>query len=127
MTENPQEPSFAAERLRLAGGFHESERDWIVRRMAQLDTHLKSFHPAQVDLEISLKDRDTAGQRVTLACWIRRSTQLHLVATSEQPDLADALNEVRTNLVRQVEDAKTRTEPRNNRALRQPLATGEHG
>jgi ribosome-associated translation inhibitor RaiA len=109
----------------MAGGFHETERDWIVRRMAQLDTHLKSFDPAQIDLEISLKDRDTAGQRVTLSCWIRRATQSHLVATSESPDLATALNEVRTNLVRQIEDAKTRTEPRSNRALRQPLSSGE--
>ncbi|CAM3528338.1 HPF/RaiA family ribosome-associated protein [Kibdelosporangium persicum] len=108
------------QRLHLAAGFHVSERDWIIQRLAALEPRLRSFRDEQVDLEISLKDRDGVGQRVTLECWIRRNTRLHLVSTSSAPELAVALNEVRNGLIRQIDDAKTRTEPRNNRALRHP-------
>jgi ribosome-associated translation inhibitor RaiA len=125
MTAIPQEPDLIDERLHLATGFLESERDWIVRRLAALGPRLRSFHETQIDLEISLKDRHGAGQQVTLECWIRCTPRLHLVSTSSAHELAVALNEVRTGLIRQVDDAKTRTEPRNNRTLRHPETTPE--
>lgn len=122
MTGTPDDPTVISQRLRLASGFHVSERDWIIQRLAALEPRLRSFRDGQIDLEISLKDRDGVGQRVTLECWIRRATRLHLVTTSSAPKLAIALNEVRNGLIRQIDDAKTRTEPRNNRALRHPQA-----
>ncbi|SMD25913.1 Fis family transcriptional regulator [Kibdelosporangium aridum] len=125
MTGIPEKPNLIDERLHLATGFHESERDWIVRRLATLGPRLRSFDAVQVDLEISLKERDGPGQQVTLECWIRRSPRLHLVATSYAHELAVALNEVRNGLLRQIDDAKTRTEPRSNRALRHPQTTAE--
>lgn len=125
MTGIPKEPGLIAERLHLATGFLESERDWIVRRLAALEPRLRSFHEGQVDLEISLKDRHGTGQQVTLECWIRRTPRLHLVSTSCAHELAVALNEVRNGLIRQIDDAKTRTEPRHNRALRHPQTAAE--
>jgi ribosome-associated translation inhibitor RaiA len=125
MTGLPQEPTLIAERLHLDTGFLESERDWIVRRLAALGPRLRSFDEREVDLEISLKDRDRVGQQVTLECWIRCTPRLHLVATSGAQELAVALNEVRNGLLRQIDDAKTRTEPRSNRALRHPQTTAE--
>ncbi|MFC0114059.1 HPF/RaiA family ribosome-associated protein [Kibdelosporangium aridum] len=125
MTEIPEKPNLIDERLHLATGFHESERDWIVRRLATLGPRLRSFDAVQVDLEISVKERDGASQQVTLECWIRRSPRLHLVATSGAHELAVALNEVRNGLLRQIDDAKTRTEPHSNRALRHPQTTAE--
>ncbi|MEV4315487.1 HPF/RaiA family ribosome-associated protein [Actinocrispum sp. NPDC049592] len=122
MTEVPREPDMIGERLHVTSGFLESERDWIVRRMAALGPRLRSFHQGQIDLEISLKDRDRAGQLVTLECRIHRTPGLHLVSTSSARELAVALNEVRNGLIRQINDAKTRTEPHSNRALRHPLA-----
>jgi ribosome-associated translation inhibitor RaiA len=123
MTASPQEPNVIAQRLHLATGFLESERDWIVRRLAALGPRLRSFREIQVDLEISLKDRRGAGQQVTLECWIRRTPSMHLVATSSVHDLSAALNDVRNGLIRQIDDAKTRTEPHSNRTLRHPEAT----
>jgi ribosome-associated translation inhibitor RaiA len=120
MTGTSGDSTVVSQRLRLATGFHVSERDWISERLAALGARLRSFPDAQIDLEISLKDRDGADQRVTLECWIRRATRLHLVSTSSAQELAVALNEVRTSMIRQIDDAKTRTEPRNNRALRHP-------
>jgi hypothetical protein len=125
VTAIPQEPDLIDERLLLGTGFHESERDWIVRRLASLGPRLRSFDAVQIDLEISIKDRDSAGQQVTLECWVRRATRLHLVSTSSEAEVDTALNDVRTSMIRQVDDAKTRTEPRNNRALRHPQPTTE--
>lgn len=116
--ETDQDPSVIAQRLRVASGFLSSERDWIVRRLTALGARLRSFPDTQVELEISLNGRNRADQRVTLECWISRTPRLHLVSTSTARELATALNEVRDELVRQVDDAKTRTEPRNNRARR---------
>ncbi|WP_409496541.1 hypothetical protein [Amycolatopsis sp. cmx-11-12] len=55
---------------------------------------------------------------LTLECRLHRFPGPHLVAGSSAPDLPVALNEVRTDMIRQVDHAKTRTEPRHNRALR---------
>ncbi len=53
---------------------------------------------------------------MTLECWIAGRSRL--VATSSLRRLPAALAEVRDDLRRQLDDAKTRTEPRNNRHLR---------
>lgn len=118
MTENHGVPTVVAERLHLASGFLAVERAWVVGRLGALGLRLRSFADSEVDLKINLKDRNGAGQQVTLECWIRRTPRLHLVATSSATELATAINEVRAELIRQVDDAKTRTEPRHNRVLR---------
>ncbi|SES07658.1 hypothetical protein SAMN05216188_12158 [Lentzea xinjiangensis] len=118
MNENSDDAAVVAQRLHLATGFLATERGWVVERLAALGPRLRSFRDDQIDLEISLKDRQGAEQRVTLECWVNRTPRLHLVATSSERDLSAALNEVRNELVRQVDEAKTRTEPRHNRALR---------
>lgn len=110
--------SVIVERLRLSTGFAASERDWVAERLAALGSRLRSFQDGQVELEIGLKDRHGTGQQVTLECRLHRLPHLHLVATSSAQDLSVALNEVRNDMIRQVDHAKTRSEPRNNRALR---------
>lgn len=100
-----QDPVLIAQRLHLATGFLASERDWVVHRLAALETRLRSFSDTQVELEISLKERHGADQRVTLECWINRTPRLHLVSTSSARDLAMAVSEVRDDLIRQIDDA----------------------
>lgn len=114
----PADASVVAQRLHLATGFHASEREWVVERLAALGSRLRSYRDDQVDLEIAVKDREDIGQRVILQCWISSAHRLHLVASSSEVKLSAALNEVRDELIRQVDEAKTRTEPRHNRALR---------
>ncbi|GAB1511129.1 hypothetical protein JCM33774_31710 [Actinophytocola sp. KF-1] len=120
MRENPEKTNVIADRLHLATGFLASERDWVVRRLGALGSRLRSFPGTEIDLEISLKERNSVGQRVMLECWISRTPRLHLVSTSTARELAVAVNEVRDDLIRQVDDAKTRTAPRNNHARRAP-------
>jgi hypothetical protein len=110
--------AIVAQRLHLATGFLSSERGWVSERLAALGLRMRSFRNDEVDLEVSLKDRQGAGQRVTLECWINCRPRLHFVATSSSRDLSAALGEVRNELIRQVDEAEKRTDPRSNRTLR---------
>jgi ribosome-associated translation inhibitor RaiA len=102
--------------LRLGGGFRADERGRILDHLGNLDHRLRSFRSDAVDLELAVKERDTPSQRTTLAADI--SGWPRLVATSTETSLTKALNEVRDDLIRQITDAKNRTEPRQNRHRR---------
>jgi ribosome-associated translation inhibitor RaiA len=106
--------STVADSLRLGHGFRNDERSMIVERLARLDHRLAGI--AGVELELSVKDRDSRKQRTVLEARVPRWQTL--VATSTEVDIDDALAEVRDDLLRQLNDQKTRNEPRNNRLKR---------
>lgn len=112
----PDEPATVDASLRLGGGLQPDERAGIVAGWPSLDERLRSFRSGSVDLELTVKERATPSQHTTLEAWI--AGQPRLVATSTHADLAQALVEVRDVLIRQITDAKNRSEPRNNRRLR---------
>jgi ribosome-associated translation inhibitor RaiA len=68
-------------------------------------------------MDLFVKDRDTKSQHVTLDVKIDRHDVL--VATSSNTDLDRAFNEVRDEMIRQLSDMKTKSEPRNNKHLRE--------
>ncbi|GIJ80680.1 Sigma 54 modulation protein / S30EA ribosomal protein [Micromonospora phaseoli] len=109
-------PATVAECLRLGAGFSQADRNWIVTQFATLDARLASFHADATELELSVKDREAKGQKVTLECWI--AGRQKIVTTSTEEDLHAALNDARDDLRRKLNDAKTRQEPRNNKHLR---------
>lgn len=90
-------------RLRIGAGFAETERDDILNRLGKLDRRLKRFDADTVDMELSVKGRDTNEQYVTLEAWIAGYERF--VATSREPVLKDALMDVRDDMWRQVDDA----------------------
>jgi hypothetical protein len=92
--------------LRLGKGFADDERGPIVERLRKLDRRLKRFPADGTELELSIKDRDTTSQSVTLECWLPNFPRV--VATSNLPDLRDALMDIREDLWRQIDDAVTR-------------------
>jgi hypothetical protein len=108
--------SVLADRFRLGTGLGEDERETILERMQPLGRRLASFSPETVELELSVKEREGADQRVTLECWMAGRDRL--VSTSRRPAFDDALVEVRDDMIRRINDATTRREPRNNRRLR---------
>lgn len=118
MPDTREGAAIVAQRLNLATGFLATERGWVSESLSRLGSRLRSFRNDEIDLEISMKDRQGAEQRVTLECWINCRPRLHLVATSSARDLPAALGEVRNELIRQVDEARTRTDPRGNRTLR---------
>lgn len=101
------------QRVRLGGGFREADRERVLRGLSGLAKHLAGWNPDQVDIEVSVKDRDKPEQRVTVNLWL--TGRPHLVAGASRPDLDQALAEARKELTRQVDDEKSRRAPQHRR------------
>jgi ribosome-associated translation inhibitor RaiA len=110
-------PASVGECLRVGAGFSQGDLNWIVEQVATLDGRLASFYADTTELEVSVKDRAAKGQKVTLECWI--AGRQKIVTTSSEEDLHDAINDVRDDLRRRLNDSKNRQEPRHNRHLRE--------
>ncbi len=104
------------ERLRLGVGFAATDRPRVLGALSALAPHLAGWEHDQVDLEVSLKDTGGPDQKVTLQAWL--AGRAHLVATSHERDLDHALADVRKDLIRQIEDERSRREPRERRKTR---------
>jgi ribosome-associated translation inhibitor RaiA len=104
----PTTDSIVEEAVRLGAGFHEADRRWVLERLAPLGKHLARWGPDQVDVEVSVKDRDGGDQQVALEASIPRWP--HLVARAPGRDLDRALIEARKELIRQVDDEKHKRE-----------------
>jgi hypothetical protein len=98
------------QRVRLGHGFTSGDRPRVLEALAGAARHLAGWQPEQVELEISVKDREGPEQKVTLEAWLVGWP--HFVATSTAADLDRALAEVRKDLVRQLEVEKTKRDPR---------------
>lgn len=106
-----------ASTLHVTHGITEAEFAHVVATLGRLDERLRSFRADAVELHLGVKERDTVSQRTTLEARI--AGRPRLVATSDLEELDSALIEVRDDLIRQITDAKNRSEPKNNPSLRQ--------
>jgi ribosome-associated translation inhibitor RaiA len=111
-----QHPATVADSLTVHGDLYQADLDKLVDHWAKLDARLRSFDAGTVSMQLFVKDRDTKSQHVTLDMKIDGHNPL--VATSANSDLDRALNEVRDEMIRQVTDMKAKSEPRNNKHLR---------
>lgn len=97
--------------LRLAPGFRPEERDDLVSALSSgLDRRLSRFDAEHVELELSVKERDSNQQKVTLEAWIATKGRSRFVATSTEGDIHRAVNEVRDDLRRQIDRFVTKQE-----------------
>jgi ribosome-associated translation inhibitor RaiA len=96
-------------RLHLTGGFTPADRDRLLRVLGPLAKHLARWKPEQIELQASVKHRDSKEQKVTLEVVLPGLPPL--VASSVDRDIDHALVEARKDLIRQIEDAKDRREP----------------
>jgi ribosome-associated translation inhibitor RaiA len=97
------------DRLRVVPEFRADERDGLLEVLfGRLERRLAHWQPDQVELELSVKDRDKPGQRTVLECWI--SGVPRIVATSNETDLDKAVVEVRDDLFRQLDRFLTKRE-----------------
>lgn len=87
-------------KLALGKGFAESERARITERLAKLNKHLKRFPADDTWLEISVKDRDTTSQALTLSAELPGLGKV--VVGSREGDLRDALADVREDMITQI-------------------------
>jgi hypothetical protein len=109
-------PATVEDCLRVGAGFSQGDRIWLAELFATLDARLASFHADATELEISVKDRDARGQKVTLECWIGGRDKI--VTTSSLEELHAAVMDCRDDLRRKLNDSKSKQEPRHNRHLR---------
>lgn len=72
------------------------------RLAAKLDRRLARWDADRVEMEYTVKDRDSVQQKVTLEAWIAVTGRTHFVATSNEADLDAATDDVATDLQRQV-------------------------
>ncbi|PIE31613.1 MAG: hypothetical protein CSA55_05315 [Ilumatobacter coccineus] len=103
-----------AEALRVHGTLYADERETLIRRWSRLNQRLQAFHNVTIDLYI--RDRDANEHKVTLE--VRADGFNTFVAKTSGRDLTGSLNEVRDDMVRQLNQAKEKREPKNNRRRR---------
>lgn len=111
--EEVRAPTQAA-RLRLGAGFSEAEREEVLARFSKLERRLQRYDDDAVALELSVKGRDTNEQQVVLEARISGFDRF--LATSREPVLKDALNDVRDDLWRQIDDAMNKRRASRHRA-----------
>jgi ribosome-associated translation inhibitor RaiA len=105
--------------LRLGVGFADGDRRWVLDALDSLVPHLARWDSAKVDVEISVRDRGGKEQQVTLLADLPGYPPVVAKAANQQLDRAIA--EAKRELVRQIEDAKGKREPKDNRRLRETL------
>ena len=110
------DPATVEDCLKIQGDLHRHEVISMIEHWSKLDARLRSFKKGSVELHLFVKERETPSQHVTLEAKI--DGRPSLIATSDSAELGHALNEVRDEMIRQITDAKNRTEPRRNRKLR---------
>lgn len=106
------------DRVRLGGGFSEGDRALIGGTLSQLLSRVATSDRIW-ELELSVKDREAPGQRVTLEAWV--PGQDRFVASSDEEDLRAALNDVGADVLRQFAKARDRQTPKANRHRRDSI------
>jgi ribosome-associated translation inhibitor RaiA len=103
--------------LQLGAGFGEDERRWVLEALEALAPHLARWNPADVAVRIAVKHRDSKEQQVTLQADLPGYPPL--VAKAVDRRLDQAVAAAKRELIRQIEDEKTKREPKENRHLRE--------
>lgn len=102
-----------ASSLRVLPEFDPSEYQEVTEVLAaRLDRRLERFADDQVELEVSVKERDTPSQRVVLEGWFAVPGRSHFVGTSTRASLMAAVRETGEDLHKQVDRFLTKRETR---------------
>lgn len=94
------------QQVRIVSEFRSDEHDRIRELLSQLDRPLSRFDAGAVDLELSIKERESSRPKTVLECWIAGWPRM--VATSREEDMTRAVTEVRQDLKRQIDEAVRR-------------------
>jgi hypothetical protein len=108
MAETDQRQPASVEQIRLGTGFNEDEHGRVVEQFRKLDKRLQRWSAEAVDMELSIKERDTSSQAVTFECWIHTDGNTHFVASSKEALLQDALMDCREDMWRQIDEFVSR-------------------
>lgn len=113
-SDDGQRDIFGENVLHIGAGFKETERPHVLETLSTLGPHLLGrWDPRDMDVEVSLQDRDGKEQRVTLRTSL--PGRAPLVAVAENPDITFALGEAKRELIRQLEHQKSERDPMSHR------------
>jgi len=116
MAAEEQSPATVATALRVVPQFRGDETERLVEMLSpSLNQRLSRYGANQVEMELSVKDRDTDKQRVVLEAWIAQGRRIKFVATSTEPNIDDAVMEVRGDMVTQINRHVTKLEAKRRR------------
>ncbi len=118
-------PPIVVDALRVHGPLHDHEFDQLISHWTKLDQRLQSFVERSIALDLHVHDRDAPSQHVVLDVNIGGFPTF--VAKAASTELAHALNVVRDEMIRQLSDAKNKSEPRHNKRLRRTARGGASG
>ena len=102
--------------LHFGAGFKDGERPQVLEALSALAPHLAHWNSNDVEVKISVKDRDGKEQHVTLQADLPGYSPL--VAVAADRNLDRALAKAKRELIRQIEDQKSLREPKHNQQLR---------
>lgn len=100
------ETAASVDQVRIVSEFRSEEHDRIRETLSQLNRPLSRFEADTVELELSIKERDSSTPYTVLECWIAGWPKM--VATSREQEVTRAVTEVRKDLKRQIEEAVSR-------------------
>jgi hypothetical protein len=85
----------------------------LLETLSTLGPHLGRWHPRDVEVNVSLRDRGGKEQRVILRTSLPGLPPL--MAVAENSDITRALCDAKRELIRQIEHQKSVRVPMNNR------------
>ena len=122
-SDKEQRDKFGERVLHVGAGFKEKERPHVLETLSTLGPHLLGrWDPRDIDVEVSLQDRDGKEQRVTLRTSLPGRPPL--VAVAENSDITRAICDAKRELIRQLEHQKSARDPMSSR--RRSSATIRH-
>lgn len=114
-TPDAQHDVFRDNAIRIGAGFMAKEHAFVRDSLSALGSHVGRWDPHDVEIDVSLQDRDGTEQRITLRARLPGLPML--IATADNPDMSRALNEAKRELIRQLEHQKSAHDPMTNRRL----------
>lgn len=116
MAADERPPATVADALRVVPQFRGDETEKLVDMLSpSLNQRLARYGADQVEMELSVKDRDTDKQRVVLEAWVAQGRRVKFVATSTETSIDDAVMEVRGDMVTQINRHVTKLETKRRR------------
>jgi hypothetical protein len=113
---NEPQDEFATRAIHVGAGFTEREHPHVLETLSALGPHLGRWNPDDVDVEVSLHDRDGKEQSVTLRTTLPGFPPM--VANAADQDVTRALSEAKRELIHQIDRHLSEREPMKNRRLR---------
>ncbi|MFC4337249.1 hypothetical protein [Salininema proteolyticum] len=120
MEQNEEARMLLEQCVDLGYGFEEDEREPVIDRLMPLGRRLQKVDPEKIRIEVGAKDREGPEQRVVVEVAIASKGATTFVGTSTKPELDPALDEARSDVIRQINYWKGKHEEQRRNGFHRP-------